>query len=52
MLRRDQLPPNLQRELKIRSYTIAERSVDVSLAATAIGVGGFTFMLLLAAIPN
>ena len=40
MLRRDQLPPKLQRELKVRSYTIAKRSVDVSLAATAVFVAG------------
>jgi hypothetical protein len=52
MLRRDQLPPNLQRELKLRTRTIAERSVDVSLAAIAITVAGFTSILLLAAIPH
>jgi hypothetical protein len=52
MLRRDQLPPNLQRELKLRTRTIAERSVDVSLAAIAITVAGFTSILLLAVIPH
>jgi hypothetical protein len=51
MVRRAQLPPNLQRELKVRGYTIAERSVHVSLAATAVGVAGVTFILLFAAIP-
>jgi hypothetical protein len=51
MIRRDQLPPNLQRELKVRGYTVAERSVDVSLAATVFGVAGFAFILLFASIP-
>jgi hypothetical protein len=51
MLRRDQLPPDLQRELKVRTRTIAERMVDVSLAAVTAAAAGLTSLLLMAAIP-
>jgi hypothetical protein len=51
MLRRDQLPPKLQRELKVRTRTMAERAVDASLAATALMVAGAASALLVAAIP-
>jgi hypothetical protein len=51
MIRRDQLPPTLQCELKVRTRTMAERAVDAALGATALMVAAVMSMLLVAAIP-
>jgi hypothetical protein len=49
---RNQLPPELQRQLKVRRTTGAQRTVTASLSLSFLMVAAFGAMLLLAALPH